>query len=297
VMPLTRSFADALNVLTIFLVASTLLLGVFCILYSVYFHLKIQNRDFVQLDYFAGPWITRITYVLFVLWWGLGEISRLTLLKQGGKFLGSLSSKWQENICKVYVVSNIGFSEPCLLLTVVFLLHASLKKSGPLNPNWNSRTASHVLLFGFTMLLVQLAAVLIAPKFFRHRRKLPSYFVESAATAHYNHAAVVVCTCPLLSTIIFGFSIAVLSSYLLWIGKRAVDKVINRGLQKRVYVLVLSSYGLFPLRVIALGLSVVPRAGGAAFEGVVFFGFVSVLVCVLAGMYVVVYLPAADSLA
>ncbi|KAI8026751.1 hypothetical protein LOK49_LG02G02764 [Camellia lanceoleosa] len=94
VMPLTRFVADALGVVTICLVAILVLLGLFCIVYSYYFRSHIRSQGFIQLNYFTGPWIIRIAFILFAIWWGFGEIVRLSLLKQEGDGIGILSRKW-----------------------------------------------------------------------------------------------------------------------------------------------------------------------------------------------------------
>ncbi|KAL0348201.1 UNVERIFIED_CONTAM: hypothetical protein Sangu_1047900 [Sesamum angustifolium] len=163
-MPLTRFIADALDVVTICLVAVFVLLGLFCALHLFYFRNEIRSQGLVQLNFFNGPWIIRITYIFFAGWWGIGEIIRLNLLRRRGRILHALSLKWQENVCKCYIVSNLGFAEPCLFLTLIFLLRASLQRSGTLSQNWNLRTAGFVLLFCFPMVILQLVIILIAPR-------------------------------------------------------------------------------------------------------------------------------------
>ncbi|KAE9446822.1 hypothetical protein C3L33_21278, partial [Rhododendron williamsianum] len=157
-MPLTRVVADALGVLTICLVALLVLLGLFCILYSVYFRSHIRTPGFIQLSYFSRPWIIRIVFILFAICWGCGEIVRLNLLRQEGSKSNVLISKWQETVCKIYVVTNLGFAEPCLFLTLAFLVRASLLKteSAQCCSNWTSDLRSffplRVLLLGLTVL-------------------------------------------------------------------------------------------------------------------------------------------------
>ncbi|KAL4201576.1 hypothetical protein AMTRI_Chr02g216820 [Amborella trichopoda] len=62
-----------------------------------------------QLRYFSG----RLSLILFSLLWLLGEVLRLSLLRKRIKFL-SLSLKLQEDLCKINLISNLGFSKPCL---------------------------------------------------------------------------------------------------------------------------------------------------------------------------------------
>ncbi|KAL0387247.1 UNVERIFIED_CONTAM: hypothetical protein Sradi_2606500 [Sesamum radiatum] len=297
-MPLTRFIADALDVVTICLVAVFVLLGLFCALHLFYFRNEIRSQGLVQLNFFNGPWIIRITYIFFAGWWGIGEIIRLNLLRRRGRILHALSLKWQENVCKCYIVSNLGFAEPCLFLTLVFLLRASLQRSGTLSQNWNSRTAGFVLLFCFPMVILQLVIILIAPRYKDKRiLNLPSSLINAATSSHTKDDDVALCTYPLLSTIFLGLFATVLTAYMFWLGRRILHLVINKGLQRRVYTLIFSISGFFPLRVLLLGLSVLSRPEKVVFDAIVFLAFLSLLCCACVGICMLVYLPIADSLA
>ncbi|CAL9129061.1 unnamed protein product [Musa acuminata var. zebrina] len=52
---------------------------------------------------------------------------------------------WQRNMCKLYIIFNLGFSEPTVFLTLVFLLRASLQRreSGTLSQGWNKKTIGY----------------------------------------------------------------------------------------------------------------------------------------------------------
>ncbi|CAL9055445.1 unnamed protein product, partial [Musa banksii] len=56
---------------------------------------------------------------------------------------------WQRNMCKLYILFNLGFSEPSIFLILVFLLCASLLKGelGALNQGWSKKAIGHVFLF------------------------------------------------------------------------------------------------------------------------------------------------------
>ncbi|CAL9158680.1 unnamed protein product [Musa hybrid cultivar] len=64
-----------------------------------------------------------------------------TFLK--GRIFSSIT--WQQNFCKIYILFNLGFSEPSVFLTLVFLLRASLRRRelGTLSRGWNKRTISY----------------------------------------------------------------------------------------------------------------------------------------------------------
>ncbi|GAA0175570.1 hypothetical protein LIER_28716 [Lithospermum erythrorhizon] len=295
-MPLTRFIADALGVVTICLVAVLFLLGIFCILYSFYFHSRIHS-GFIQLSYFAGPWIIRIVFILFSICWGFGEIVRLNLLRHHGRLFKSLDVKWQKNVCKGYILSNLGFAEPGFFLVLAFLLRASLQKSGTLARKWNRRTAGYVILFSLPMFVSQLMVIVIGPVF-KMWDNLPTYFYRSASdTKVYDSDNITFCTYPLLSTILLGLFASILSTYFFIIGRRILHLVINKALQRRVYALIFSVPGFLLLRVLLLGISVRLKPGGDASEAVTFFAFLSLVSCIGVGICMLVYLPVADSLA
>ncbi|KAL6176352.1 hypothetical protein ACLB2K_052986 [Fragaria x ananassa] len=251
-MPLTRIAADTLGVLTVCLVALLILLGSLCIIYLFYFRSRIRSQDFVQLSYFSGPWIIRITFILFAIWWGIGEIVRLSLLRREGRFLNTLNLKWQETVCKCYIVSNLGFAEPCLFLTLVFLLRAPLHttESGILSRQWNGKTAGYILFYCLPILLLQLVVIVVGPKL--HNIKLPLYFTSTMNKTDQ----IVFCTYPLLSTILLGIFAIILTAYVFWLGRQILKLVINKGLQKRVYTLIFSVSSFLPLRVTLLGVCI-----------------------------------------
>lgn len=295
VMPQSRFVADALGVVTICLVAVLVLLGLFCIIYSFYFRSRIHGQGLIQLSYFSGPWIIRITYIFFAVWWGVGEIIRLNLLRQHGRVFDALTLEWQENVCKCYIISNLGFAEPGLFLTLILLLRASLQRSGTLSHKWNVKTAGFVLLYCLPMFILQLVVILIGPKYKKeHNPKLPSYFIR-AASSNTNHDTAF-CTYPLLSTIFLGIFATILTVYLFWLGRRILHLVINKGLQKRVYTLIFSISSFFPLRVLLLGLSVLSHPENPLFDAIAFLSFLSLLCCAGVGICMLVYLPIADSL-
>ena len=298
VMPLSRFAAEAFGVVTVCLVAILILLGLICIAYSFYFRSRIHNQGFVQLNYFSGPWIIRIAFILFVIWWGLGEIIRLTLLRR------ALHLKWKETVCKCYIVSNMGFAEPCLFLTLVFLLRAPLQRleTGIMSRKWNLRTSAHIILYCLPMFLLQLFVILVGPQLDKNKgseKKLPHYFTSTAGSSSVarGNDDIALCTYPLLSTVLLGLFAIILTSYLFWLGSRILKLVINKGLQKRVYTLLFSVLCFLPLRVLFLGLSVLSGPEHFMFEAFVFLAFLALVCCSGLCMCTLVYRPVADCLA
>ncbi|CAA2984982.1 uncharacterized protein LOC111387640 isoform X1 [Olea europaea subsp. europaea] len=299
-MPQTRVVADALGVVTICLVGALVLLGLFCTIYSFYFHNRIRGHGLIRLNYFSAPWIIRILLIFFAVWWGAGEIIRLNFLRRDGRVLDALNLKWQETVCKCYIVSNLGFAEPCLFLTLIFLLRASLQRSGTLSQKWNAKTAGYVLLCCLPMFVLQLIVILIGPEYNKENRwhNLPPYFIKAAASSKTkDNDSVALCTYPLLSTIFLGLFATILTTYLFWLGRQILHLVINKGLQKRVYALIFSVSSFLPLRVTLLGLTVLFEPEKLLYDAIAFLAFLSLLCCAGVGLCTLVYLPVADSLA
>ncbi|KAK1402429.1 Plant organelle RNA recognition domain-containing protein [Heracleum sosnowskyi] len=301
-MPQKRFDADALGVVTVCLVALFVVFGLFCIVYSVYFRTRVRRQGFVRLRYFSGPWIIRIIFILLAIWWGVGEIIRLNLLRSEGRIL-NVNFEWQRIVCKGYIVSNLGFAEPCFLLTLVFLLRGSLQKteSGTLRHQWNCKTAGYIVLYCFPIFVLQLMVVIVGPKLNKRGsslHQLPHYFTNTVAPSmRKNDTDVALCTYPLMSTIFLCIFDTVLTTYMFWLGRRILYLVINKGLHKRVYTLILSVSSFVSFRIILLGLSVLSKPENVWFELLSFLAFLSLFCCAGLGVCILVYLPIADSLA
>lgn len=294
-MPLTSLATEAFGVSTISLVFLTAALGILCIFRSLYFQFCIRSRHYPHLSYFNGPWISRIILILISIWWGFGEIVRLSFVRSR---LFS-DQAWQKSVCKFYILSNLGFAEPSMFLMLSFLLHAALQKrdSGTLSPWWNRKTLGRMLLFCFPILLMQIAVILIGPRFINEensdkRTRIAKLFRCISSLTNGNS----VCMYPLPSTIILGGFYAILISYITYVGTRLFSLVINKGLQRRIYVLTTSILFL-PLRAVLLGISVLPPPGNLLYEAIVFFAFLMLLFCIVVGICMLVFFPVADSLA
>lgn len=313
-MPLSGTVADVIGVLTASLASIFILLSLLCVLYSVYFRSRIHKRGFDHLGYFNGPWITRLALVLVAVWWLCGEVLRLTLLKGEGRLFTGLP--WQERVCKLYIVSNVGFAEPALFLILVTLLHASVRKDSgggtSLSCRWNGRAVGYVVLYCLPMMILQAVLVYAGPLINdeenSHGVKLNNYFTSLFYLSPQGQGVVaegadgaaggrVVCTYPLFSTVLLGLFDSVLVCYVAYIGYRVLSLVINKRLQNRIYLLMLLALTLLPLRVVLLGFSILPQPGSLPFEAVVFLAFLALLVFSTTAVCVLVYYPVADALA
>ncbi|XP_009113340.1 uncharacterized protein LOC103838642 [Brassica rapa] len=301
-MPLTKLVPDAFGVLTISLVLLLTLLGLLCIAYSFYFQSHVRKHGFLQLGYFSGPWIIRIAFILFAICWAVGEILRLSLFRYHRRILSGLDLRWQENVCKWYTVSNLGFAEPCLFLTLMFLLRAPLKmeSGGALSGKWNRNTACYIVLYCVPMLALQLAVVLSESRLNGGSGSyvnLPPSFTRTYSQVIIDGEEVALCVYPLLSTVILGVFAAVLTAYLFWLGRQILKLVINKRLQKRVYTLIFSVSCFLPLRIITLCLSVLTKADKIGFEALSFLAFLSLFCLSVVSICLLVYFPVSDSMA
>ncbi|KAJ0972884.1 hypothetical protein J5N97_020843 [Dioscorea zingiberensis] len=127
-------------------------------------------------------------------------------------------------------------------------------------PRWSEKGIDYVLLCSLPVFIMQLIIILFGPKFVDQKSDLKTF----------------VANC---------------------VGAKVVSLVINKGLRRRVYLLIVSVLFLLPTRVLLLASSVLPPKGHLFFEALVFVSFFSVLLCVLIGISILVYFPIADSLA
>lgn len=286
-MHLTRLATDVIGALTISLVFLTAIVGLLCIYRSVYFQLRIQRRGSLHLSYFNGPWIIRIALILVTIWWGFGEIARLTFLNNRRPFS---NPSWKIDICKFYVISNMGFAEPTMFAMLAFLLHAALQRRevGTLSQRWNSKTFAYTILCCLPIFVLQVLLIL-----YGHKIKMAKFFTRTFFSNEGNR----ICTYPLLSTIFLCAFDSLLITYVLYIGVRLLSLVINKGLRRRVYFLIFAVTFFLPLRVFLLGFSIVPVPGHLLYEAIIFLAFLMLLFCSTVGICMLVYFPVADSLA
>lgn len=291
-MPLTIFLTEVFGVLTVALVLLLIILGLFFIYRSLYLHIRILKRDFIHLVYFNGPWLARIFLVLVTIWWGFWETLRLTFLKEKFNLFSNVTL--QKNVCKYYLLSNIGFAEPIMFLTLMSLLHASLQNSE--SKRSNRKIILYVMFFASPIFLLQLGLVFVGPKFndkANGRRMVAKYFIDSCSMVNERS----VCLYPLISTSFIALLYFLLILYAVYIGRKMLSLVINRGLRKRVYWLISLVFIVLPLRTSLLALSAFLHPGGLVFEAVVFLAFCTLFISAFVCIFVLVYYPIADSLA
>uniref|UniRef100_A0ACD5UBY0 Uncharacterized protein n=1 Tax=Avena sativa TaxID=4498 RepID=A0ACD5UBY0_AVESA len=294
-MLLITFFTNIIGVVTIALVSIVSILGLICLSRSVYFQLWIKKKGYQRLSYFNGPWLTRITLILVAFWWGIGEVLRLTFVNGEGRFITNRT--WQANVCKFYIISNLGFAEPGLFLLLAFLLSAALQKQelGTLNHKWNRKTIRAMLMICFPSLLWEACVVFVGPRVALddgQTSNLAKYWYSASA----DHEGNIACTYPLLSSIFLGMFYIILTVYVMFVGGQMLALVINKGLRRRIYMLIFATVILLP-RATLLGLSIVPWPGEIAHESLVFISFLVLMLAAMIGIVILVYFPVADTFA
>lgn len=295
VMHLITYFTNIIGVVTIALISIVSILGLICLCRSVYFQLWIKRRGYQRLSYFNGPWLTRITLMLVAFWWGIGEVLRLTFVNGEGRLISNRA--WQVNVCKFYIISNLGFAEPGLFLLLSFLLSAALQKQelGTLNRKWNRKTIHAVFILCSPSLIWEACVVFVGGRVSSddgQRSKVSKYWYSASAI----HNGDITCTYPLLSSVFLGAFYIILTVYVMFVGRQMLSLVINKGLRRRIYMLIFATGILLP-RATLLGLSILPWPGELVHEALVFVSFLVLMLAAMVGIVILVYFPVADTFA
>ncbi|CAD6263599.1 unnamed protein product [Miscanthus lutarioriparius] len=294
-MHLITYFTNIIGVVTIALISIVSILGLICLCRSVYFQLWIKRRGYQRLSYFNGPWLTRIILMLVALWWGVGEVLRLTFVNGEGRLISNRA--WQVNVCKFYIISNLGFAEPGLFLLLSFLLSAALQKQelGTLNRKWNRKTIRAVFILCSPSLIWEACVVFVGGRVSSddgQRSKVSKYWYSASAIHNGN----ITCTYPLFSSVFLGAFYIILTVYVMFVGRQVLSLVINKGLRRRIYMLIFATGILLP-RATLLGLSVLPWPGEVVHEALVFVSFLVLMLAAMVGIVILVYFPVADTFA
>nr|DAD18023.1 TPA_asm: hypothetical protein HUJ06_019486 [Nelumbo nucifera] len=284
---------SASDIATLFFIFGCLLFSIFSLVSVFQFHVKTL-KSYLLKD-FNSLWTVRTLLVSFISLWALSELLRLPILRRYPfPIFGSLTLTQQINLCKIHVVLTQGFFEPGFLVSLLFIVNISIRKRNP-NDTW-AMDICLLLSSCLPIFCLQVFFVFFKPKqearftegFFR------SYVIEDEDDGG---SGTVLCTYPLLGTIIFGaFAILYIVIFLLscW---RVITLVINKGLRYRIYGLALAVLVALPTQVLLLGISVFWEPSEPAFQLIALAMFLSVLSCALVGEGVLVIKPIVDALA
>ncbi|XVF53317.1 hypothetical protein PTKIN_Ptkin05aG0089400 [Pterospermum kingtungense] len=256
------------------------------------FHLRFKSRSSRHLQNFNSLWTFRFLFVLFITFWALTELLRLPFFRSDYFYplFPQLTVPQQANLCNVHLVLSLGFFEPGFLVTLLFLLDFSVKKS-------HRRTFFSV--FSVLASCLSIFYLQVHVVFFPSAEKrFPEPFYRSWFLSWDSHDhETVLCSYPLLSTILFGVFVCLFTMSLLLSFWRVIAHVINKALRVRILALALTlSIGL-PLQILLMGLSLFLTPESTVFNGVSLLVFLSTFSCAVVGEGILVIKPIADSLA
>ncbi|OMO97815.1 hypothetical protein COLO4_14346 [Corchorus olitorius] len=290
-IPTLAFLESAIDFATISFIAALLLLSVFSICFI--FHLRFKSRSSRHLQNFNSLWTVRFLFVFLITLWTLTELLRLPLFRRRYLYplLPKLTVTQEANICKSYIVLSLGFFQPGFLVTLLFLLDVSVKKTTPRS----FFSVFFVLVLCLPILLLQVYIVfspgtnINAPLILQRSWFVP-WNIDGGDTT-------VLCAYPLLSIILFGVFGAVFSLSFMFSFWRVVSHVINKALRVRICALAVTVIVTLPLQILFLGMSVFWTPDKIAFDGVTLLMLISALTCAVVGEGILVIKPIADSLA
>lgn len=295
---INTSAADAFSWASLSFFFLFLLLCIVSLIKCLHLHVKIQQFRSSHLSYFNGPWITRILLTLISILLSIGEVLRTSLVKR--KLFTDLAA--QENVCKGYLVFNLGFAEPCILFGFVFLLRASLQQrdSGALGRRWNVKTIRYMLLLCIPALVLISLLVFLVPKLTDQsgNQKLPKSFTRTSLSVGEGEGGTkeYLCMYPVLVTISLAVIELILICNLGYKGCVVFKEAVNKRLKNRVACIGFWVPSLSLLRLLLLGFSVMPHPGSFWVQLMTFSAFLTSLSGISIGILILVFYPVNDAL-
>ncbi|KAK1574809.1 hypothetical protein Q3G72_000139 [Acer saccharum] len=253
------------------------------------FHLCFKTRKSQYLESFNSLWTVRLLLVSFIILWALNELLRLPFFRKKyyHTFFSTLTLTQQANLCRVHVVLSLGFLEPGCLVILLFLLNASIKKKTP-------RSSWALALLMVTCLPVFLLQFLFV-FYQRFDLHLPKFFIESSKVSSAD-GEMVLCSYPLLSTILFGAFVTIYCFYFMFCCWTVLSLVINKTLRSRIYCLSVTVLSTIALQIFFLGVSAFWPPEKPAFSVLELVIFLSFFTCTAVGEGIFIIIPITDSL-
>ena len=280
---------SALDIITVTFISALIILSVLSLCFI--FHLYFKSKFFPHLQDFNSLWTVRFLLVFFIFLWAITELLRLPFFRHKYlyPFLPSFGLDEQANLCKVHIVLSLGFFEPAFLVTLLFLVNASIRKKTP-NDIW---AISFVLITCLPLTIFQIILLFAKPLEF----VLPSFLRRtSIILTNGNGTQTVLCTYPLLNSVVFAVFGIVYSVWFLFSCWKVLSLVINKGLRTRIYGLAFGVLISLPLQILFLGLTELCNPDEEAY-GVVALGiFMGAFCCAAVGQGVLVIKPVSDAL-
>ncbi|KAG5036072.1 hypothetical protein AAZX31_04G212100 [Glycine max] len=283
-LPLLNS---AFDLITVIFISGLIILSVLSLCFI--FHLRFKSKSITHLQGFNSLWTVRFLLVLFIFLWSITELLRLPFFRRKYlyPFVPSFSISQQANLCKVHIVLSLGFFEPAFLVTLLFLLNASIKRKTPNNDKW---AITSVLLTCLPVATLQALLIFFAP----FKNRVPA---ESSVVLNDGYGfETVLCAYPFLSSVLFAVFGVAYSSWFLFSCWRVLLLVINKGLRVRIYVLASIVLVAIPLQIVSLGFSVLWSPHQEVYGVVSLVGFLAAFGCATAGEGILVIKPISDAL-
>ena len=283
-LPLLNS---AFDLITVIFISGLIILSVLSLCFI--FHLRFKSKSITHLQGFNSLWTVRFLLVLFVFLWSITELLRLPFFRRKYlyPFTPSFSISQQADLCKVHIVLSLGFFEPAFLVTLLFLLNASIKRKTPNNDKW---AITSVLLTCLPVATLQALLIFFAP----FKNRVPA---ESSVVLNDGYGfETVLCAYPFLSSVLFAVFGVAYSSWFLFSCWRVLLLVINKGLRVRIYVLASIVLVAIPLQIVSLGFSVLWSPHQEVYGVVSLVGFLAAFGCATAGEGILVIKPISDAL-
>lgn len=283
-LPVLNSIFD---LVTVIFISGLIILSVLSLCFI--FHLRLKSKSITHLQGFNSLWTVRFLLVLFIILWSITEFLRLPFFRRKYlyQFLPSFTINQQANLCKVHVVLSLGFFEPAFLVTLLFLLNASIKKKTR-NDAW---AITCVLVTCLPLATIQALLIFFSRPLGNFVPVVTSMIVNDG----YGYETVL-CAYPFLSSVVFAFFGVAYSTWFLFSCWRVLSLVINKGLRVRIYVLASIVLVALPLQIVALGFSVLwtPLQGVYGIDSLV--AFLGAFSCAVTGEGILVIKPISDAL-
>ncbi|CAN0922704.1 hypothetical protein LINGRAHAP2_LOCUS33194 [Linum grandiflorum] len=295
--PLLETIVDLVTLCSTFAI---LVLSLVSLLFVFHLYLKSSTAagsSSRHLRSFNSLWSVRFCLVLFITLWALTDLLRVPSFRRRYTPKGFTVSQ-QITLCKLHVSLSLGLFEPGFLVTLLYLVNISVKKTAP--PRRSFAAFIFVSVACLPPFLLQIfivafgASVFHLPPFFNRSYLLPETVVDNVEEESDQE---VLCLYPFMSCVVFGgFVVWYLIAFSISCFK-ALTLVINKGLRMRLYGLTLVVMVTLPLQLVSLGFSVMWTPRDEAYAVLSLVIFLTALVIAAVGEGILVIRPIADSLA
>ncbi|XP_058753013.1 uncharacterized protein LOC131626200 [Vicia villosa] len=276
---------SAFDITTVSFISSLIILSVLSLCFI--FHLRFKSKSLPYLQNFNSLWTVRFLLVLFIYLWSVVELLRLPFFRRRYlyQYIPSLETYQQANLCKLSVVLSLGFFQPAFLVTLLFLLNASIRKKTP-NDAW-----AITFVFFTCVPLVVIHGLLV---FYNPLENQVPELLRQTSVVLENDT--VLCTYPFLNSVVFAAFGAAYCAWFLFSCWRVLSLVINKGLRIRIYGLASVVLVALPLQVVALAFTVLWNPEDDIYGVVSLVVFLTAFCCAVTGEGILVIKPISDAL-